>query len=89
MKNDDEKLVGLAKAERILREKYPRFAMSRHALRRGCMNGTFPATPLPCGGQRVRYKVCVYDVVCLLRAFGREGTAAFRTPRRAGAMVQG
>lgn len=88
MATNADTLVGLAQAERILREKYPRFSMSRHALRRGCMTGVFPATPLPCGGRRVRYKVCVPDIVALLRAFGREGAAAFRTPRRAGVMVQ-
>ncbi len=74
--DDEHSLVGLAQAERILKERYPRFAMSRFALRRACMQGVFPATPVPSGSQ-VRYKVCVYDVVCMLRAFARGDARRF------------
>ena len=61
MKGDDV-LVGMATAERLLAERYPRFAMSRHQLRRLCIGRVLPCSALP-SGRQVRYLVRVADVV--------------------------
>ena len=67
MKSADlEVLVGMATAERLLALWYPRFAMSRHRLRRMCMGRQLPCSALPSGTQ-VRYLVRVADVVRSLK----------------------
>lgn len=65
-KKSDEVLVGLVMAERMLAERHPRFAMSRHRLRRMCMGRQLPCSALPSGTQ-VRYLVRVADVVRSLK----------------------
>ena len=63
----DDKLVGMATAERLLAERYPRFAMSRFALRRLCVGRVLPCSAVP-SGRQVRYLVRVADVVESLMA---------------------
>lgn len=70
----DDRLVGMATAERLLAERYPRFSLSRHQLRRLCMGRVLPCVAVPSGTQ-VRYLVRVAEVVQSLQ--GREQVAAF------------
>jgi len=67
----DDALVGMATAERLLAERYPQLALSRHALRRLCMNRLLPCSALP-SGRRVRYKVRIADVVSAMESLEQE-----------------
>lgn len=73
MKSDDV-LVGMVTAERLLAKLYPRFALSRHQLRRLCVGRVLPCVPVPSGTQ-VRYLVRVEDVVRSLKE--REQVVSF------------
>lgn len=66
-RKSDDVLVGLVMAERMLAERHPRYAMSRHQLRRLCIGRVVPCSALPSGCQ-VRYLVRVADVVASLMA---------------------
>ena len=71
---NDDRLVGMATAERMLAERYPRFSLSRHQLRRLCVGRVLPCVPVPSGTQ-VRYLVRVEDVVRSLKE--REQVVSF------------
>jgi len=62
--------VSLARAEAVLRERFPQYAYSRYQLRRMCLNRVVPYMERPSGGRLrpTRYEV---RIPLLLRAFRR------------------
>ena len=61
----EEGLLGLATAEKLMAVRYPELGLSRHQLRRLCMNRVIPCKALP-AGRRVRYMVRVDEVAAAL-----------------------
>lgn len=61
--------VGLPQAEKLLREYYPEYAFSRHALRWMAINRTIPFIEFPRGGvvRKVSYFVRVGELVAHFR----------------------